>query len=170
MLFRSHQYNQGDRADSLLMPQWMDLYFEDIYRYASDKMNFPIAKMGTSITELLSKGFGVERRKNLLNPAYKTAGQAYRVIDDHSFGVIVPYKESVEIIETIQGTSDLAVIKSCIRQAQRYTVNVRENLLSRFDGLIQPVSEKMKGLYMVSAPGAYSMDYGIAPEWEPLIF
>lgn len=165
-----HQYNQGDRADSILMPQWMDLYFENIYRYASDKMNFPIAKMGTSITELLSKGFGVEKRKNLLNPAYKTAGQAYRVIDDHSFGVIVPYKEGAEIIETIQGTSDLAVIKSCIRQAQRYTVNVRENLLSRFDGLIQPVSEKMQGLYMVSAPGAYSMDYGIAPEWEPLIF
>lgn len=165
-----HRYNQGDRADSLLMPQWMDQYFENVYRYASGKMNFPVAKMGISITELLSKGFGVQKRKNLLNPAYKTAGQVYRVIDDHSFGVIVPYGKGAEVIEKIQGTSDVAEIRTYIRQAQRYTVNVRENLLDRFDGLIQPVSERVQGLYMVSAPGAYSMDYGIAPEWETLIF
>lgn len=133
-------------------------------------MDFPVAKTGTNITQLLSNGFGVEKRKNLLNAAYKTAGQAYRVIDDHSFGVIVPYGRGVEIIETLQGTSDPAVIKTCIRQAQRYTVNVRENLLNKYSGLIQPVSEKTAGLYMVSAPGAYSMDYGIAPGWENLMF
>lgn len=167
-----HQYDQGDKADSLLMPQWMDQYFKKIYQYASDKMNFPLAKKETetNIIKLLSNGFGVEKRKNLLNAAYKTAGQAYRVIDDHSFGVIVPYGKGAEIIENIQGTSDPGVIKSCIRQAQRYTVNVRENLLNRYDGLIQPVSESIAGLYMVSAPGAYSMDYGIAPEWENLIY
>ena len=164
------RYDQGDKADSLLMPQWMDQYFKKIYGYASDQMNFPVAKMDTNIAELLSKGFGVEKRKNLMNPAYKTAGQAYRVIDDHSFGVIVPYKKGVEIIESIQGTSDLSVIKSCIRQAQRYTVNVRESQLKKFDGLIQPVSEKIAGLYMISAPGAYNIEYGIAPEWETLIF
>ncbi|MDE6620387.1 MAG: CRISPR-associated helicase Cas3' [Lachnospiraceae bacterium] len=165
-----HEYDQSDRADSLLMPRWMEAYYKKIYKYASDKMNFPIAKTDTNITELLSKGFGVEKKKNLMNPAYKTAGQAYRVIDDHSFGVIVPYGDGVEIIEDIQRTSDLSAIKTCIRQAQRYTVNVRENLLKSYDGLIQPVSDKIAGLYMVSAPGAYSMDYGIAPEWETLIF
>lgn len=164
------RYDQGDKADSLLMPQWMDRYFKKIYFYASDQMNFPIAKTDRNIAELLSKGFWVEKRKNLMNPAYKTAGQAYRVIDDHSFGVIVPYKKGVEIIESIQGTSDLSVIKSCIRQAQRYTVNVRESQLKKFDGLIQPVSEKIAGLYMISAPGAYNTEYGIAPEWETLIF
>ncbi|MDE6220953.1 MAG: hypothetical protein K2G51_11100, partial [Lachnospiraceae bacterium] len=165
-----YEYDRGDRTDSLLMPRWMEAYYKKIYEYASDKMNFPIAKTDTNITALLSKGFGVEKKKNLMNPAYKTAGQAYRVIDDHSFGVIVPYGKGVEIIEDIQRTSDLSAIKNCIRQAQRYTVNVRENLLRSYDGLIQPVSDKIAGLYMVSAPGAYSMDYGIAPEWETLIF
>ncbi len=164
------QYDRGDKADSLLMPRWIEQYFKDVYQYASGSMDFPVAKTGTNITQLLSNGFGVEKRKNLLNAAYKTAGQAYRVIDDHSFGVIVPYGRGVEIIETLQGTSDPAVIKTCIRQAQRYTVNVRENLLNKYSGLIQPVSEKTAGLYMVSAPGAYSMDYGIAPEWENLMF
>lgn len=164
------RYNQSDKADSLLEPQWMDRYYKSVYSYASDQMNFPITKMDRNIAELLSKGFGADKKQNLLNPAYKTAGQAYRVIDDHSFGVIVPYKKGAEIIETIQESSDLSVIKTCIRQAQRYTVNVRESQLKRFDGLIQPVSERIAGLYMVSAPGAYSIDYGIAPEWETLIF
>ena len=163
-------YDQGDREDSLLMPRWMEQYFRKVYQYAAGKMNFPVAGTGTNITELLSNGFGVETRKNLLNAAYKTAGQTYRVIDDHSFGVIVPYGEGAKLIEKIQETSDLSDIKTYIRQAQRYTVNVRENLLNRYDGLIQPVSEKIAGLYMVSAPGAYSMDYGIAPQWENLFF
>ena len=133
-------------------------------------MNFPVTNTGTNIAELLSNGFGVETRKNLLNAAYKTAGQMYRVIDDYSFGVIVPYGEGAKLIEKIQEASDLSDIKTYIREAQRYTVNVRENLMNRYDGLIQSVSEKIAGLYMVSAPGAYSMDYGIAPQWENLFY
>lgn len=141
------------------MPRWIEQYFKDVYQYASGTMDFPVAKTGTNITQLLSNGFGVEKRKNLLNAAYKTAGQAYRVIDDHSFGVIVPYGRGVEIIETLQGTSDPAVIKTCIRQAQRYTVNVRENLLNKYSGLIQPVSEKDgRSLYGI---GAGSVQHGL---------
>lgn len=60
-------------------------------------------------------------------------------------------------------------IKAYIRQAQRYTVNVRESQLKNFDGLIEPVSDKIPGLYMAAAPGAYHNDYGITPEWETLI-
>lgn len=54
--------------------------------------------------------------------------------------------------------------------AQRYTVSVRQNLLEKYQGLIQPVSEKTPELYMVAAPGAYSEEKGITGEWEPLIF
>ena len=120
--------------------------------------------------ELLSRGFIPEEKKNCMNQAYKTAGQEYRVIDDHSFGVIVPYKRGVALIEAIQAASDMTEIKTCIRQAQRYTVNIRGSQLKNFDGLIQPVSEKIPDLYMAAAPGAYNSDYGIAPEWETLIF
>lgn len=104
-----------------------------------------------------------------MNQAYKTAGQAYRVIDDNSFGVIVPYGKGAEIIEAIQGTADETKIKACIRQAQRFTVNVRGSQLRKLEGLIQPVSESIPALYMVAASGAYNNDYGIAPEWENLI-
>ncbi len=42
--------------------------------------------------------------------------------------------------------------------------------MKKLDGLIQPISDKIPDLYMVTAPGAYNNDYGIAPEWETLIF
>ena len=165
-----YQYNNSDGSESLLMPRWMDEYYREVYFSASDKMNFPIEKIDMNIIEFLSRGFIPEQKKNCLNQAYKTAGQAYRVIDDYSFGVIVPYKKGAEILEAIQETSDATNIKAYIRQAQRYTVNVRESQLKKFDGLIQPVSDKIPNLYMVAAPGAYNSDYGITPEWEVLIF
>lgn len=164
------QYNQDGNTDSLLMPKWMDQYYEGIYCSASDKMNFPVKASDTSIMELLSRGFDHGEGRNFMNQAYKTAGQEYRVIEEHSFGVIVPYKKGAELIEAIQREPDMADIKAYIRQAQRYTVNVRENQLKKLEGLIQPVSDAMPGLYMVAAPGAYSNAYGIVPEWETLIF
>ena len=165
-----YQYHNGDKNDSLLMPKWMDSYYKNVYSGASDKMNFPVKELDTSIMGLLSGGFSLKEKRNRMNQAYKTAGQAYRVIDDDSFGVIVPYKKGVEIIEAIQGASDMGEIKKYIRQAQRYTVNVRGSQMKKFDGLIQAVSDKISDLYMVSAPGAYNMEYGITPEWETLIF
>lgn len=165
-----HQYNNSGNTGSLLEPKWIDTYYQMVYFSASDKMNFPIKEIDRNIIELLSKGFIPEKKKNYMNQAYKTAGQAYRVIDDYSFGVIVPYKKGAELIEAIQENAQPANIKTYIRQAQRYTVNIRENQLKKFSGLIQPVSDKIPGLYMVAAPGAYHDDYGITPEWETLIF
>ena len=164
------QYSNSEKSDSLLMPRWMDEYYKNVYFNASDKMNFPIKALDTNIIELLSKGFTPKEKKNCMNQGYKTAGQAYSIIDDYSFGVIVPYQKGAELIESIQKTSEVADIKKYIRQAQRYTVNIRGEQLKKYDGLIQPVSDRISELYMVAVPGAYSSDYGIAPEWETLIF
>lgn len=166
------QYRKNGGGGSLLMPEWMDEYYKDIYSYVPEKMNFRIDKIGRSVLELLSGGFGfgLKEKKNLMNQAYKTAGQEYRVIDDYSFGVIVPYKEGTKLIESIQEAEDMEDIKSYVRQVQRYTVNVRGNLIKKFEGLIQSVSDRMPDLYMVVAPGAYNSEYGITAEWETLIF
>lgn len=164
------EYRSNPRSDSLLWPEWMDEYYKNIYFYASDKMNFPIEELDTNILELLSRGFYPGEKGNMMNQAYKTAGKAYRVIEDHSFGVIVPYKKGEKIIASIQESSYTIDIKNYIRQAQRYTVNVRGSQLKKLEGLIQPVSDNIPDVYMVAAPGAYSSDYGITSEWETLIF
>lgn len=163
------QYEKSEKKDSLLTPVWMDEYYRRIYESAADSMNFPVTDLDTNIVELLSEGFEPQEKKNYMNQAYQTAGKAYRIIDDRSFGVIVPYKDGERIIESIRNTSDMAEIKTYIRQAQRYTVNLRENQWKKYNGLIEPVSDQIAGLYMVAAPGAYHPDCGITPEWETLI-
>ena len=167
-----NDYGESEKTDSLLMPKWMNEYYRHIYydEDAKDEMNFPIKRIEKNIFGLLSRGFGADEKRNQMNQAYKTAGQEYRVIDDDSFGVIVPYKKGAKIIETIQAAHDMEDVKAGIRYAQRYTVNIRKKQLKKYDGLIQPVSENIPGLYMVAAPGAYHMEYGISPEWEVLIF
>ena len=164
------QYHDSGSKDSLLAPAWMDRYYQYVYAKASDQVNFPIEKWDTNIVEFLSRGFGPEVKRNAMNQAYKAAGQAYRVIDDNSFGVIVPYKKGAEIIASIQEADNAMDIKNYIRKAQRYTVNIRGSQLKKLEGLVQPVSGKIPDLYMAAAPGVYHSDYGIAPEWETLIF
>lgn len=164
-----NDYKESGSGESLLLPQWMNRYYEKSYLYMQDKMNFPLEKMDTSIMELLSEGFPCPQKRDIMRQAYKTAGQAYRVIDDYSIGVIVPYKEGRDILDAIWQVSNLTELKQYIRKAQRYTVNVRKNLLGKYEGLIQSVSEEIPDLYMVAVPDAYSMERGITTEWEPLI-
>ncbi len=162
-------YQNSKNPGSLLLPEWMECYYRKVYQGAADKMNFPIPDLETNLVELLSMGFSTERRLNTMNQAYKTAGQAYRVIDEDSFGVIVPYEEGERIIASIQNASDPGEIKGQIRNAQRYTVNVRSSQRRKLEGLIQPVSDQFPDIYMIAAPGAYQEDCGITEQWEPLI-
>ncbi len=103
-------YSRIENPGSLLAPRWMDEYYRLTYESASDKMNFPVEKHDTSIMQLLSEGFGPEEKKNHMNQAYKTAGCQYRLIDDCSFGVIVPYKKGAELIASIQDAHDDATV------------------------------------------------------------
>lgn len=162
-------YEHQNSRDSLLLPDWMDRYYEKLYKSSSDQMNFPVKKLNTNLLELLSVGFPLLNKKNLLNPAYQTAGKMYRVIQEDSLGIIVPYQEGKNLIEKLQEADDFREIKQYIRQAQRYTVNVRENQLKDLKALMEPVTDKISGLYMVAAPGAYHNDIGLTDEWEPLI-
>lgn len=162
-------YQNDDCKDDLLAPKWMDKYYKQLYLEAGFKMNFPIKKNDTSVLQLLTFGYTSPNRINIMNQAYRTVGKEYRVIDDDSFGIIVPYKKGDELIEYIQKTTDFGKLKKYICKAQRYTVNVRGNQLKKMQGLIQPVTEKIPNLYMICAYGAYNDKYGITDEWEPLI-
>lgn len=167
-----YQYKTANTNESILMPEWMEKYYKVLYQGedVTDKMNFPIPNIAKNILELLSAGFSGGKKTNIMNQAFKTAGRAYQVIDDNSFGVIVPYKTGAEIIDAIQQAPDFAEIKKQIRKAQRYTVNVRGSQLKRMEGLIQPITEKIPNLYMIASTGSYCEDCGITEEWEPLIY
>lgn len=163
-----HKY---DGENNLLLPDCMDEYFENLFNVDNlkDKMMFPIKRMDINIYNLLSEGFPCNKSVNVLNQAYKTAGREYKVIDNASFGIIVPYKDGKKIIEMLERTTDICEIKKCIRMGQRYTVNVNGTQMKEIRGLIQPVSEYISGIYIAVAHGIYKEEYGITGEMETLI-
>ena len=167
-----YEYTKDSSEEDILLPKWMDIYYGLLYQKGEvkDKMNFPIRSISNNIYNLLSFGFSSANENRKLNQAYKTAGKEYQVIDDNSFGVIVPYKKGAKIIEAIQMTSDLNEIKRLIRMAQRYTVNVRNTQKDKMIGLLQLVTDKIPDIYMIALPGVYQNDCGITSEWETLIF
>ncbi len=162
-------YERCGSRENLLAPGWMNQYYKLLYKGAGAKMNFPLGDKDTNILDLLTVGYANPHRRNFMNQAFSSAGKAYRIIDDHSFGVIVPYGKGEEIIASLQETTDLEEMRRLIRNAQRYTVNVRGSQLKKMEGLLQPVTENIPNLYMIAAPGAYHEQYGITEEWEPLI-
>lgn len=164
-----HEYKRMDREVDILEPEWISKYYQLLYLKARDKMNFPLRSMDANILQLLTKGFPASRKVHIMNQAYYTAGREYRIIDDDSFGVIVPYRKGKEFIDSIQQARDFGEVKGLIRGAQRYTVNVRGSQLRKLEGMIQPVSERIPNIYMVSASVMYHEKYGLAQEWEPLI-
>ena len=163
--------DEYDGKNSLLLPDWLDEYFKGLYSIDDLKyqMKFPVKCKDTNIFNLLSTGFSCRDTTNILHQAYKTAGKMYKVIDDNSFEIIVPYKHSIEIIETLKGTTDIIEIKKCIRRAQRYTVSVNATQMKKLEGLIQPVSEYISEIYIPVSFGIYTDEYGITGELENLI-
>ena len=95
-----------DREVDILEPEWISKYYQLLYLKARDKMNFPLRSMDANILQLLTKGFPASRKVHIMNQAYYTAGREYRIIDDDSFGVIVPYRKGKEFIDSIQQARD----------------------------------------------------------------
>lgn len=164
-------YGKYNGHQNILLPEWMDQYFEYLYHIddLKSQMMFPVKDLDTNIYEMLSTGFRCDSKMNLLNQAYKTAGKKYKVIDNDSIGVIVPYKKGKEIIRQLEQTSDIHEVKRYVRMAQRYTVNINGTKMKQLEGLITPVSEYLQGIYIPAVPGIYHEHYGITGEMETFI-
>ena len=167
-LLYENNFVQGE----LLKPEAMDKYYELLYRQDEirDWMNFPVKNLDTDLRRLLTKGFKNAKTPHVMQQAYQTVGECYQVIAENSFGVIVPYGEGKNLIDEIRNTTDRAVIRNCIRKAQRYTVNVRADKLDEMKGILESVNEKFPGIYMLVSPESYQDEFGLAEELGTLIY
>lgn len=65
--------------------------------------------------------------KHLLNQSFKMAGQYFKVFDDSTKDVIVPYEKGKDIISDLcsqKAEYDRAFVKSCLKKARNYTVTI----------------------------------------------
>lgn len=131
------EYNQNPEAFDcdLLSPKAIAKYFEYYFNELKLEMNYTLPKPYADKTmfDLLSENKQVVQdyidRKQvkpdlMLYNSFKTAGDYFRVIDQNTVGVIVPYEKGEELITKINGKCNLKDLKKYLKEAQQYSVNL----------------------------------------------
>lgn len=124
------------KSNKLLNEEIIERYFQRHFLKNKDVMTYPVyvSEHGVADTlmNILSKNSSAEnaykRRyshgRKPLNQGFKTAAKHYKVIENNSRGVLVPYKEGKDlmaVLNTSRCEHDLAVL---MKKAQRYSVNL----------------------------------------------
>ena len=144
-------------------------YFNKLYHNnGTTKLSYPINDNTDTLLNLLSTNTAnlstaSSYSKEILNYKYnaqsfKTAGTLFKVIDDNTTGVIIPYDDTAKkLIETIRKTN--FNLTNNLKKLQRYTVNVYDNQYQRLID-IGAVETLDNGVLILNGM-SYNRDYGI---------
>lgn len=169
--------HQGFLEQDPLSTQAMNRYFQQFYAEHQLKLEYPIPSIQQNMTDLLMatretnenrKKFEHEKKQTiplfLLN-SYGTAAKHFRVIDDFTTSVIVPYAEGQTLIEKFCSSQSMRQFEESLWKAQQYTIDlfdfekqqlVQQNELFALDG------EKL----LVLCESAYSDEVGLDLDGE----
>ncbi|GAF23124.1 CRISPR-associated helicase Cas3 [Bacillus sp. JCM 19047] len=165
-------YNsRNERKDNLLSHQVIRDYFGAFYKAREVDLNYPISKLNINMTTLLLK----KRHENyvkdyiakhqhpyplILSSSLRTGVDYFKVIDNPTEAIIVPYGEGKTIIAELESNVRVEDLSRLFKHAQQYSVNVYPNelrilknanaIIPHFDGAIWSLRERW-----------YSKQYGI---------
>lgn len=168
------KYGNDLSSDAAVKAYFKQLYTRD--GICLDSLDYPVDVHGvsTSLLSLLSVNDKLrndprdaEVPKYLFNQAFKTAGSYFRVFDDDTVDVLVPYGEEGERIIADFGSEgiafDLEKQKELLAKAKRFSVALRRyqvEVLAKA-GAIAP---KCDGLVLALLPDFYDRDCGVVEE------
>lgn len=161
----------------LLSRPALNAFYERYYYDPEQRkeMNYPLEKLGTNLVDLLAKNLiGMKAyagkikhapKPDLpLSQAFKTAGEYFKVIDQDTVNVLVPYGEGKNIINKLNGELSGKEIIEWLRKAQRFTVALYQN---ECKDLIQAgaVVSLKNGKVLALTEGYYDEEYlGVVKE------
>lgn len=104
--------------------------------------------------------------KYVMNQAFKTAGAYFKVFDDDSIQVVVPYGKGGELIERLNSSSsqfDLSYQKKLLEQAKGYIISLPLYQVKNL-GRRGAVASICDGTVLVLQPSNYDEDCGVVEE------
>lgn len=147
----------------LLSQAAMRKYFQHYYNQMDADLNYYVSEVDKEMTKLLmslaaENSYVTHFQKKhgaafplLLNGSYKTAADHFRVIDQHTTSVIVPYGDGRNVIAQLNSDEWVDDLGKVLREAQQYTVNLysqeidqlkKENaLVMHLDGMVYELKE-----------------------------
>lgn len=172
-ILRDLQLDSEERyGGHLLSRKAITQYFKEYYGELSSELEYHVKKINKNMTELLMKrrsqnkycqAYKQQYKKELelfLVNSYGTAAQYFRVIDQPTTSVIVPYGKGEDIIADLNSNQTIEDIGNLLRRAQQYTVNLNKHELDQLaqNGGLKTVFDKQ--LYVLTAV-AYNDQYGV---------
>lgn len=165
--------NPAAHGGHLLSVEAMQEYFQRLYTAFESDLHYYIPEVEKFMTDLLFAGkdkkdslyadYCYKYKKRLplfLANSYRTAAEHFRVIDQQTTSVIVPYGEGKEIIAQLNGQRSIQDLSRLLRTAQQYTINLfpyeKEHLI-RNDGLVS----YLDGMVWALKEGAYDQKLGL---------
>ena len=119
------------------------MYYSRYYEMIQDRADYPVTSQGFTLYDLNSfcscwcTEISKAKKSDvnwMMHQAFETAGRYFKVIEDYSIGVLVPYEKGRELIEELNSgnikfqTDNLRKLK---RQAQNYSVNLNESYIRK---------------------------------------
>lgn len=124
----------------LLSERAMHTYFKYYFWDRKGEMNYRIPKIiEYTLYNLLSLNkslvvSGMKHngyREKILNQSFRTAADHYKVIEETGNPVFVPREEGKRIWEEVQRSTDYGKLKTLLKKAQQYIVNVPQHELKK---------------------------------------
>ncbi|WP_010174191.1 CRISPR-associated helicase/endonuclease Cas3 [Bacillus coahuilensis] len=162
----------------VLSTKAMARYFQEYYLHFSADLNYYIPKFKKEMTNLLMG----ERRDNSYRKAfihkfnipdvqlfilnsYGSASEYFKVIDQVTTSVVVPYGQGIDIIAQLNSSNSIDDLGKIMKIAQQYSLNLFEHdkrKLIENKGLVPLLDGKIFAL----TEGAYNKEFGLDPENE----
>ena len=161
----------GDAADA----DAISFYYEKYFQEAKDELDYRVTVGGdldTTLYRLLSNNRDVKNRARVysdsgfnycFNQSFKTAGEAFKAIEDYHHTVVVPYGQGKEMIAQLCSAQSARLPASFFRTLQQYSIGLSDR---QCEGRV--VKDEETGVLLLK-DGFYNVEYGFDPEGEPEI-
>lgn len=148
MFYRNPQNYGG----SMLSPEAMQAYYKIYFKQRETEFDYTVSEYGTTLVDLLSqnshglkesmKKYPREQWQCCLPQAFKSAGEQFECIEEQgNIDLVVNYKESKVLIETLRGSSALAEKYGIIKKLQSYTVSISKWLYDKLKDFVEIIPE-----------------------------
>lgn len=168
-----YKNNPDKYNNNLLSTEIISEYFNRFIRdnTISDELDYVLKKEKTTIFKLLSSidkkrvYQDINGNKFPLTFCYqfKTARNNFRVIEDNTKTIIVPYKKGLEIINDLLSSIDIKEKYNILKKVQPYTVNIFEHKFINLNKLEAFLACELEGVYLLKED-FYNKDIGIVLE------
>ncbi len=158
----------------LLSPSAIKKYFDSYYadEDIEKQMDYPVKELKTSIFKMLSNSgnkmayqnkYGRESCQLSLDFAFRTAARHFRVIDEYSQSILVPYKKGKELIAGVLGKNGIKERSQIMQKIRHFCVNISN---SDFDKLAnnRGIVTDLSGEILILKEGFYDEKLGLVKD------